>query len=292
MDCKDLLRIDDATYRRILAEIHSRSSCGTHSGKRLAERFGLAVEKPFIAVFNYMKRADREAFLVRPFDVSASGMGFLHGRMEYTSTPVLVLARDLEGTMHKIEGKVAHTRLVAGRMHAVGITIAANINPLQFAQDSTTSHRDRLQSSWQMKWTDLLQISTEEVDEIIADIHLGDDPRRRCRRKDIDRVEFREGAVLIITHPDEPDRRHRYRVIPMNLSETGFGFLHGMFLHPGTPCDMMLMALSGSIEIVRGKVVRCELVRGKVHQVGLQFTKTIDLTSFIASGSSSHDAAA
>jgi hypothetical protein len=292
MECKDLLRIDDATYRRLLAEIHARSACGPQAGKRVAERYGLIVDKPFIAVFNHTKSVDREAYLVRPFDVSSTGMGFLHGRMEYQGTPVLVLARDLEGTMHKIEAQIAHIRLVSGRIHAVGVRLSKEIDPLLYAQDTTEAQRDRQQAAWQMGWTDLLRISNSDVDEIVTEIEQNDDPRRRTRRKDVERTDFREGAVLVVTHPDDPDRRHRYRAIPIDLSATGLGFLHGMFLHPGTVCDIMLMTLSGHTETVRGVVARCELARGRVHKVGLKFARPLSISRFIAGGSTSDQCAA
>lgn len=292
MDCTDLLRIDDATYRRITAEMRARSACGPQTGKRIAERFDLAVDKPFILVLHPLKRSEREAFLVRPFDVSSSGMGLLHGRMEYANTSVAVLARDLNGQVHKIDGRIAQCRLVSGRIHAVGVQLAQTINPLDFASQIDATERARQQAAWQTGWTDLLKLSNSDVEDILYEIESNDDPKRRAKRKDITRIDFREGAVLVIVHPDDPNRRHRYRVIPTNLSATGIGFLHGAFLHPGTVCDVMLMTLGGQTEIIRGTIARCELAQGKVHRAGVKFEKRIRISRFVAANDQAHSGAA
>lgn len=242
MDCVDLLRIDNETYERIVAKIQSTSATHEGSSKRRSERLLFQLPHNQIVVFDYKIRAQRKAYQVRPIDLSELGMGFLHGSFVHPGTPTLALIKNLDGEFEQIAGRVAHCRLIEGRIHAVGM----------------------------------------EFDRIIDEIRERNEGSKEAGRRTSERHEYREGAMLVILHPGDPDRRSPFRVVPANLSSGGVGFLHGAFVHPGTPCDIMLSKLTGEPELIHGVVARCELASGRVHLVGVKFNAPIDTRRFIA----------
>lgn len=72
-----------------------------------------------------------------------------------------------------------------------------------------------------------------------------------------------------------------YKVVAHDLSSTGVGFLHGVYVHTGVVCTVELVALDRERIRVPGTVVRCELVKGRVHFVGVRFDHSIDLSMFV-----------
>jgi PilZ domain len=280
MECRDLLRIDSQTYARVIAQIASQAAGHRAKSKRKSERHTHLVDSPLVALFNYADESSRKAYQVRTVDLSEAGLGFLHGRLEHRDTPVLVLMHDLEGGLHKLTGRVAHTRLIAGRVHLVGVALDHRVETGAFVRDISQTEKTQINSD-QQGWTDLVKLPAAEADRLIRAVEYRDENSKTRGKRKIDRNEFREGALMLIVHPDEPLRRGCFRVIPMNLSTSGIGFLHGAFLYPGTTCDIMLTTLEGKSELIRGQIARCELSKGRIHQVGVRFEVPIEVEHFI-----------
>ncbi len=76
---------------------------------------------------------------------------------------------------------------------------------------------------------------------------------------------------IVVTHPG--GNVARFRVRPHNLSEGGLAFFHGQFLHRGSPVESVISVEGVEREIV-GHVTFCRLVRGRIHEVGVQFDQT------------------
>jgi len=72
-----------------------------------------------------------------------------------------------------------------------------------------------------------------------------------------------------------------YLVRTRNLSPTGIAFLHGSFVYTGTGCVLALHDAQGKIVGVEGKVVRCQHVRGHVHDIGVRFSRPLDVKQFL-----------
>lgn len=70
----------------------------------------------------------------------------------------------------------------------------------------------------------------------------------------------------------------RYVVYSFDLSEGGMGVLHGAFLHEGSSCVVKFKTEDGSPIAVEGRVVRCRLIKGRIHEVGIEFTSRQDLS--------------
>ncbi|MBX3323682.1 MAG: PilZ domain-containing protein [Phycisphaeraceae bacterium] len=282
MDIKDTLRIDAATYQRIVDELSSQPPGGFDIDRRKSERFVFFSGAPSVAIINYRSRSQRIAVAVRPVDVSEQGIAFLHGGFVYRGTPTILLIRDRNGTTHKIMGKVACSRLIFGRVHAIGLHLDAPINASLFARSASDGDSESAVSLADKSWTDLLNITDDEIEDVFCELEERESHSTGIRRRTADRAAYREGAIIVTIHPEDRQQRHRYRVIPTNISETGIGFLHGAFLYPGTHCNVHLTKINGQTEIVRGTIARCEFVQRKVHEVGVRFTKSIVVDDYLA----------
>lgn len=83
-----------------------------------------------------------------------------------------------------------------------------------------------------------------------------------------------------IMHRGEGPNEERLNVLPVDISEGGCNVLLGMFVYPGTRCVMELRSPDGERLLTPGRVVRCTLVRGRVHEAGVQFDANINIESF------------
>lgn len=72
-----------------------------------------------------------------------------------------------------------------------------------------------------------------------------------------------------------------FRVWPHDISQTGIGFIHGAFVHPGVQCGVALQALNGDRVMVAATVARCEHVKGRAHFVGVRFEEPLPLHRFV-----------
>lgn len=70
-------------------------------------------------------------------------------------------------------------------------------------------------------------------------------------------------------------------VTSRNLSTSGIGILSEGFLHRGSKCVVALIPLHGENKSVPGTVVHCRHIRGRVHEVGIQFDTAIDIALFL-----------
>ncbi len=89
------------------------------------------------------------------------------------------------------------------------------------------------------------------------------------------------GLVVQMHHPG--GSRVNYIVRPRNLSRQGLAFLHGSFCYTGTPCDVHLRTAEGAYDVQSGRVIRCALLQGTVHEVALLMDKPIDPQRYLGS---------
>lgn len=72
-----------------------------------------------------------------------------------------------------------------------------------------------------------------------------------------------------------------FEVITRNLSTAGIGFIHGGYIHTGTPCELDLLTLDNAWQTVTGIVAHCRLLRGRIHYVGVRFDDPVHMDRFI-----------
>jgi CheY-like chemotaxis protein/HPt (histidine-containing phosphotransfer) domain-containing protein len=130
-------------------------------------------------------------------------------------------------------------------------------------------------------YVDSLRMSAREHADILneLDAHQAqalDDDRRHEQR-----LRFSQQALLFVQIRHPGGTAGNYLVRTRNLSRTGIGFLHGSFVYTGTACTVALRSVDKAVVAVEGRVVRCNHVRGHVHEVGVHFDKPIRLRQFL-----------
>lgn len=95
-------------------------------------------------------------------------------------------------------------------------------------------------------------------------------------RRQSPRFGLERGAVLVCEVRDAHERA-RYLVRCCDISSGGISFLHGGYLHAGTPCQLILITEDRRGLRIDGRVLRSEHLRGRVHRVALRFDERLDL---------------
>ena len=133
---------------------------------------------------------------------------------------------------------------------------------------------------------DSLRISPREESEIISElaqtggISGAAAAASKDRRKN-DRVPYLNQAGLFVQMKHPGGSVVNYLVRTRNLSPTGIAFLHGSFVYTGTACVLALHDKDGKMVGVDGKVVRCQHVRGHVHDIGVRFARSLEVKQFL-----------
>lgn len=71
-------------------------------------------------------------------------------------------------------------------------------------------------------------------------------------------------------------------MVARNLSAGGMSLLHAAFVYPNTKIVVRVPGISAGAVDVKGTVVRCMHVQGRVHEVGVKFDEMIEMRSFTA----------
>lgn len=99
---------------------------------------------------------------------------------------------------------------------------------------------------------------------------------RRFNRHDF------HGRHVTLTLIPSQGSEQRFVTISRNLSATGASVIHGGFVYDNTRVRLTLPTLTDEIEHIKGRVVRCRLVRGALHELGIEFDRAIDPRLFVA----------
>ena len=128
----------------------------------------------------------------------------------------------------------------------------------------------------------LLRIDAKDATEILQQMEQETRPAEGKERR-VARVRYQDIPRLAVRLEDEQTGRQLHAMIPRNISRMGMSLLHGQFVYNGTTCVVSLKTLGGELASVRGKVVRCQLVTGRVHELSIHFDEPIELADFVAS---------
>ncbi len=125
-----------------------------------------------------------------------------------------------------------------------------------------------------LDYIDNLRLTWKEEQELVRSVEVGDSredksegrERRRSRR----RLYVTRSGLLVEWDSDHQQEK-LFRVIPRNISEGGIAVLTGAFAYVDTKVRLTFI-LDGSETLqVTGVVRRCRHVRGKIHDVGIEF---------------------
>jgi hypothetical protein len=137
----------------------------------------------------------------------------------------------------------------------------------------------------------LLRLDDGELREVLQWVESagGEGKGRHYRRSERVPLTIRR-ALLQVERTDRPGVA-AFIVAPIDLSDTGIGFLHGSFLYPGTRCAVSLKAEDGTLLTAAGKIVRCRMITGHVHDVGVRFETPQHISAFVGAARFQRDAA-
>ncbi len=136
-------------------------------------------------------------------------------------------------------------------------------------------------------------MANEGSKEVIDTLHLTEaqwkalaerlndtEPYQMGRRRH-ERLSYRKLIQIAVAIQLPNGQWAAYAVRSRNISEGGIGFIHGMFVHTGTACRVILKTSDGDTVCVEGVVKCCVLLTGNAHHIGVQFNQEIDIEKFV-----------
>jgi len=114
--CVDTLRFPMSEIRAVLAELGEVNS-PLDLDRRRAARYPYMAGEPLV----FQLEGSSTKFVVRSRDLSAHGIGFLHGSFLYQGQGCTIALRTIDGEEVLVTGKIVHCRCVRGRIHVVGM---------------------------------------------------------------------------------------------------------------------------------------------------------------------------
>ncbi len=125
---------------------------------------------------------------------------------------------------------------------------------------------------------DTLRLGGQELEKLIEQLErdsAADGSFKRTSRR------WRAQAQrVIVTLAEQNGPERMFIMAPRNISSGGIGLLHGVYVRPGTTCRVALRRVHGNAVQLAGKVVRCEHVRGVIHQLGIRWDQPINPRDF------------
>lgn len=132
-----------------------------------------------------------------------------------------------------------------------------------------------------------LRLSPAEHAAILAELDAAAGASVGLDQRSRRRLRYRGRPVTIVVR--EPGGSvDSFAVKPHKLGPGGLSFLYGTFVHTQAVCDVTLHTADQHDVTVLGRVVRCRLIRGRVHEVGVAFFRPIDVGRFVPDAAS-HD---
>lgn len=125
----DLLRLSEEQVLEIVRELQRKDSSSRKDNQRQHER--LPFHEDALLLCEIKTARGGPPFLVKCIDVSAGGLGFLHGAYIHVDTPCVVTLVVRKKTGFRVEAKVARCQHHRGHIHIVGVKFDQAMDPKQ-----------------------------------------------------------------------------------------------------------------------------------------------------------------
>ncbi|MHC4065293.1 MAG: hypothetical protein ACYSUI_12470, partial [Planctomycetota bacterium] len=122
----------------------------------------------------------------------------------------------------------------------------------------------------QQEFFEPLRASELDVQEALAILAQQEAKSEHSERRGNRRYFFHSPVPMEIELQQPGGSIGRFRVVPHNISNSGLGFLHGAFVHPGTRCRATLIATDGEPVAALGVTMHAKCLRGLVHFIGVK----------------------
>lgn len=128
----------------------------------------------------------------------------------------------------------------------------------------------------------MLRLSDSETLAIARALEQHETTAKNLANRGAERFRLPNGFKVVSTFT-MPGGSTQHAVISVrNISRTGLGCLHGTFLHPGSFAGLVIVDNQRQPLLrIAGKVVRCEQVRVRVYDVGIQFDEQVPLETIL-----------
>ncbi len=124
-----------------------------------------------------------------------------------------------------------------------------------------------------------LGLHGQVLGDMLDELESASDPEASKARRHT-RLRFRRDTVHMKVRQAGGFERI-IKVACRNLSSGGVSVLHNAFLHPGSPCALVLKDLRVGQTVVYGEIVRCSHWHGVIHEVGIKFREPINVRDFV-----------
>nr|MBX2851473.1 hypothetical protein [Phycisphaeraceae bacterium] len=95
--------------------------------------------------------------------------------------------------------------------------------------------------------------------------------------------------VIEVTQPGGTNLRLLAR--SHDLSVRGLGFIHGMYLHPDSPCICWMRHVAKGITPIAGSIRWCRHITGRIHLSGVNLDEEIRISDYLVCESDEETAA-
>lgn len=127
-----------------------------------------------------------------------------------------------------------------------------------------------------------LRLSFEEYTQLIAVLDKEAANRPEVSMRSTARATYVLEQPLVLEVATSEKEVTRYLVRPRNIAAGGAAVLHGGFIHFKTRCTIALRNLEGKHVMQTGIVRHASLIKGHIHEIGIQFDEPVDVSQFVA----------
>lgn len=115
--CVDALRLSDAQHDFLMEEMENGSAPRAGAEQRQSTRYRYVAREGLVVELD----GATSRYVLRPRNLSATGISLLHGGFLYPGTGCRVLLPTLDGQEVFVPGRIVRCRSVHGRIHEVGV---------------------------------------------------------------------------------------------------------------------------------------------------------------------------
>ncbi len=127
--------------------------------------------------------------------------------------------------------------------------------------------------------TNSIGLAGRPLESLLQELDSSDEGGENAKRQFVRWPHRIDRVFLKVRHPGGQETV--IRVVCRNLSRGGMAILHNAFMHAQSKCAVVLPHLTSGPTVVEGTVVRCQHRRGVIHEIGIRFTKSINIRDYV-----------
>ena len=141
MSCIDTLRLSSNEQQELLRGLERDEADRGFANLRHHQRLSYQPAAGIVISLGH-PGGSQALYLVRPRNISAGGIGFLHGNYLHEGSHCGLALRTIDKRTRTLAGRVAWCRHLRGRVHEVGVSFKQSIDIQQFVSDCLRTEDD------------------------------------------------------------------------------------------------------------------------------------------------------